>query len=173
VFVLAPVVRRPLLAVAVVFQTVPAVAFLPLFVLLFGRQLVCVAIFGVVCVLFPSLITLLAGLDNASASASDVIHTLGGGAAKSLRFVRLPAALPSLFAAVRIAVPNAVTGALVAEWLATGTGLGRIMTTAGARLDYDSIWAAAVAITAVSALGYSAVHTVERVALARFNPTGG
>ncbi|WP_116997821.1 ABC transporter permease [Desertimonas flava] len=167
-FVVTPVVRRPLLAIAVVFQTVPAVAFLPLFVLLFGRQLWCVAVFGVVCVLFPSLVTMLAGLENVSKPATDLMHALGGGRAATMRFVRLPAALPSLFAATRIAVPNAVTGALVAEWLATGTGLGRVMTTAGARLDYDSIWAAAVAVTALSAIGYSAVHSIERLTLTRF-----
>jgi hypothetical protein len=45
----------------------------PLFILVFGRQWLCVAVLGVVCVLFPSLVTLLVGLDNPPPGALDAV----------------------------------------------------------------------------------------------------
>ena len=40
------------------------------------------------------------------------------------RKVMLPSSLPALFASAQIAVPGAVIGAMLAEWLATGQGMG-------------------------------------------------
>ena len=45
----------------------------------------------------------------------------------ALRKVQFPASLPALFASARIAAPLALVGALLAEWLATGKGLGYLM----------------------------------------------
>jgi hypothetical protein len=47
--------------------------FVPLFILVFGRQWLCVAVLGVVFVLFPSLVTLLVGLDNPPPGALDAV----------------------------------------------------------------------------------------------------
>ncbi len=57
----------------------------------------------------------------------------------TLRKVQFPSALPALFASARIAAPLALVGALLAEWLATGQGLGYLMLTSSppGRLRHD------------------------------------
>ena len=92
----------------------------------------------------------------------------GGGTSQVLRKVALPAALPSLFASARIAAPAALLGALLAEWLATGKGLGALMLNSTTTSAYDTLWAAVVIITIVSIAVYGVIALVESAVLARF-----
>jgi ABC-type nitrate/sulfonate/bicarbonate transport system permease component len=85
--------------------------------------------------------------------------------------LQLPYTLPSIFASARIAAPAAVFAATVAEWLATGNGLGHVIVDSRAHSDYSGVWAAAATLTAVSLIFYSLVSWAERAALARYAPT--
>lgn len=51
----------------------------------------------------------------------------------------IPAAMPYLFAATRLTVPRALPGAMIAERLATGTGLGNLLNHWRGYLDYGTI----------------------------------
>ena len=75
--------------------------------------------------------------------------------------VRLPFAMPALFAASKIALPAAISGALLAEWLATGNGLGSLMLRASASSKFAIVWSGAVVIVIVSIAAYSLVGTIE------------
>lgn len=75
--------------------------------------------------------------------------------------MRLPFSLPTLFAATTIALPAAVGGALLAEWLATGKGLGSLMLRATTSSRFGIVWTGAVVIVAASIAGYSAVGFLE------------
>ena len=57
----------------------------------------------------------------------DLMRAYGASRRTTLRKVQFPSALPALFASLRIAAPLALIGALLAEWLATGKGLGYLM----------------------------------------------
>ena len=170
VFVLVPQTQRPLMSVAMVFQTVPTVAFVPILVLAVGRGWTTVALMGTIAVLFPSLIIVMAGLRGVSQRSLDLVTVYGASRWEVLRRVQVPAAMPAVFASLRIAVPNAFIGALMVEWLATGDGLGRLMISAGSRLDYGAIWAAVVVLTLVTAVSYTAVSVVERATLRVYAP---
>ena len=85
----------------------------------------------------------------------------GGSRVRELFGVRLPFALPALFAASKIALPAAISGALLAEWLATGTGLGSVMLRASASSKFAIVWSGAVLIVIVSIAAYSLVSVVE------------
>ena len=74
------------------------------------------------------------------------MHGYGASRITTLRKVQFPGALPALFASARIAAPLALIGALLAEWLATGQGVGYLMLTSSNQGDYDMMWASVVLV---------------------------
>jgi ABC-type nitrate/sulfonate/bicarbonate transport system permease component len=95
----------------------------------------------------------------------------GGGRPTQLRKVNVPGALPSLFAAARVSVPGAVTGALLAEWLSTGQGIGGMIQKFSASARFDELWASVALITIVTLLLYNLVQIAENIVLARMGMT--
>ena len=63
---------------------------------------------------------------------------------------------------------RAILGALLAEWLATGQGLGSIMLTAATRSKYDQLWAAVAITTILAVVAYITSDMIERAASHRF-----
>lgn len=152
-----------LMPVAMICRSVPLVAMAPIVVLMFGRDWAAVAAMGTIVVIFPALVTIVSGLRSAPATMQEVIHVYGGSRSTLLRKVMLPASLPSFFTATRVSIPGALTGALLAEWLATGDGIGYGIVQAVSRTDYDRLWASVVIVTLASLLLYSCVGVVERL----------
>lgn len=169
-FVLYRSVEQALMPVAMLLRSVPLVAMTPLLTLIFGRGLVAVSVIAGIVVFFPSLVNLVFGLRSGPAAASDLVIAYGGGPFTVLRKVALPSALPALFVSARISVPGAIIGALLAEWLATGKGLGYYMQRAQQTFDYGGVWAAVVVITVASVAIYAVVGFIEAVVLARYGP---
>jgi ABC-type nitrate/sulfonate/bicarbonate transport system permease component len=102
---------------------------------------------------------------------SDVVHVYGGSSWDVLRRVAYPTAVPSIFAAVRISVPGAITGALIAEYFTTTDSVGKAVNTSLALYQYDRLWALVVVVTLASILLYMVAQACERVVLARFGAT--
>ena len=78
--------------------------------------------------------------------------------------------VPAFFAAARIAVPATVLAATVAEWLATGTGIGNLMALAAVNSRYATLWSCVVVVTTIAAIAYGVVAIIERLVLARLAP---
>lgn len=159
---------QALMPIAITLRSVPLVAMTPLIVGVFGQNLRAVTVIAGLVTFFPTLVNVTLALNSAPAEAIDLCRAYGAGPVVMLRKVQIPIALPALFASLRIAAPLALVGALLAEWLATGQGLGYTMLTAGAQSDYPGVWARVV-ISTVYALGlYMIVGVVERAVLARY-----
>jgi ABC-type nitrate/sulfonate/bicarbonate transport system permease component len=139
----------------------------PQIILIFGRDVATVAVVAGIVVLFPALVTIVFGLHPASPQMPDVVSVYGGTRWTALRTVALPASLPSFFAAVRISVPGALTGALLVQQLATGDGIGSAIQSAYPQAQSSLVWSAVVVVTAVSLVLYNVVQIVETVVLAR------
>lgn len=167
IFLLVRPVEQALMPLMLVIQSIPLIALAPIIILIFGRDVLTVAVMGGLVVVFPALVTIVFGLRSASPYMLELIQVYGGGVGTELRKVSLPSALPALFAAVRIAVPGAITGALVVEWLATGSGVGRAIIAAVAQAKMSEVWALASIITLVSIVLYSVVSIVESAVLTR------
>jgi len=161
--VLRPSVAVALMPPSLVLQTMPLVALTPIVVLLFGRDLAAILAVTVAVVFFPAFVTLAQGLATVPRAALDVVRTYGDRPLKSLRLVSVPYALPYLFAAARLVAPRALLGAMIAEWLATGTGVGQLLNASRGTLDYGMIWATAFVSVVVAILAYQVVGIVERL----------
>ncbi|MBL7495502.1 ABC transporter permease subunit [Frankia sp. CNm7] len=169
-FVLYRPVEQSFMPIAMILRSVPLVAMTPIITLVFGRDLLGVTVIAGIVVFFPSLVNLVFGLRSTPQAASDLVLAYGGSPLTVLRKVALPSALPALFVSARIAVPGAIIGALLAEWLATGKGLGYYMQHAQQTFNYSGVWTSVVVITAVSVVIYAVVGVIETIVLARYGP---
>ncbi|GAB3665332.1 ABC transporter permease [Actinocorallia lasiicapitis] len=171
VFVLSRTAEQAFLPVAMIMRSVPLVAMTPVLTLVFGReQLATTVICGIV-VFFPALVNLVFGLRSASPQTADLIRAYGGGTWTTLRKVMIPTALPSFFTSARISAPGAMIGALLAEWLATGKGLGYRMLQDVSTFESDDLWTSVVVITLTSLIAYSLIGIAEAFVLSRYGPT--
>ena len=162
-----PAVTRTLMPVALVTQTMPLVALTPLLVLMLGRGTAVIVWITISVTFFPSFVTIAQGIIMVPRAALEVPRAYGASKWQELRLVAIPASLPYLFAAARLAVPRALLGVMIAEWLATGTGLGNLLNQSRGYLDYGMIWTVAVVSVLISIAFYQVVVFVERLTLAR------
>lgn len=163
-------VERTLMPVAMVLRSVPLVAMTPLIVLIFGRELKAITVISGIVTFFPTLVNVTLALGATPRESIDLFHAYGASPAKTLRKVQFPSALPALFASLRIAAPLALVGALLAEWLATGQGLGYKILQSGALSDYDGLWSRVVLTTLYSVVLYKLIGVIEKLVLARYAP---
>lgn len=161
-------IESALMPFATLLRSVPLIAMAPVIILIFGfKTEASVAVIGGIVVLFPALVTIAFGLKSASPQMLDVISVYGGNVFTAVRKVALPGALPSLFAAIRISVPGAVTGALLSEMLSTGDGIGSATARYAASARFTEVWACIVVVTVISLLIYTIVQVFESIALDR------
>jgi ABC-type nitrate/sulfonate/bicarbonate transport system permease component len=157
-----------LMPVAMLLRSVPLIALAPVIILIFGNgSEASVAVIGGIVVLFPALVTMVFGLKAASPEMLDVVAVYGGSTLTAVRKVALPGALPSLFAAIRISVPGAITGALLVEMLSTGDGIGFSTLQYLPQAKFADVWASVVVVTAISLALYFVVQVIETLVLAR------
>jgi ABC-type nitrate/sulfonate/bicarbonate transport system permease component len=166
--VLSKPVETAVMPVALILRAVPLIALTPIIRLLFSDELVRVAVVSGIVVLFPALVNVVQGLRSVSAQMSDVVHVYGGGPVALLVKVAFPSALPALFASVRISVPGAITGALLAEWLITGQGIGSMVVNAVGQSENNLVWACVLVVTLASLALYLVAQIVESFVLARY-----
>jgi ABC-type nitrate/sulfonate/bicarbonate transport system permease component len=167
-FSLSATVERIFMPTSMVLRSVPLIILTPLITLIFGVNLGGVSVIVTLVVFLPSLANVLFGLRGANAQYRDLISAYGGGRLMALAKVGIPSAVPATLASARLSLPAAVTGAMIAEWLATGEGLGGSIARASGEFGYDDMWASAVAITAATMLAYTAIGIIDTIVVARF-----
>jgi ABC-type nitrate/sulfonate/bicarbonate transport system permease component len=172
-FVLFKPLEFAFMPIAMLLRSVPLVAMAPVLILVLGQGKLGVAAIGAIVVLFPALVNLVLGLRSASPMALDLVRANGGSEARALLMVRLPSALPNLFASVRISVPGAIVGAMLAEWLTGFTGLGGILSTYKGSGNFGGVWAVVVVSVVTSIVGYAVAAVVESAVLAAWGPNAG
>ncbi len=166
--VLSRGVEAATMPVAMLVRTVPLVALAPIITLLFGNGFATVAVMSGIVVFFPALVTIAFGLRSVTPQMQDVVTVYGGSKQDVLRRVAYPTALPSVFAAVRISVPGAITGALIAEYFTTTDSVGKAVNTSLALYKYDQLWALVVVVTIASVILYMLAQACERIVLTRY-----
>ncbi|MEZ5826058.1 MAG: ABC transporter permease subunit [Geminicoccaceae bacterium] len=168
---LIPRVIAAFMPVALVTQTMPLVALTPLLVLILGRGTSLTLWMTISVVFFPAFVTLAQGIALVPRGAQELPLAYGASRWKEMRMVTIPASLPYLFAATRLTVPRALLGVMIAEWLATGKGLGNLLNQSRGYLDYGMIWSVAAVSVILSVVFYQIVVATERNVLGRLGMT--
>ena len=159
---LMPRFTQAFLPVALVTQSMPLVALTPLLVLLLGRGVAVTLWITISVTFFPAYVLLAQGLAQVPQAILELPRAYGARAWAELRLVAIRAALPWLFAAMRLAVPRALLGVMIAEWLATGKGLGNLLNQSRGQLDFTMIWTVALVSVLISVGLYQVVLALER-----------
>jgi NitT/TauT family transport system permease protein len=142
-------------------QIAPKVAFAPLFIIWFGytvypKILVCVLI-----VFFPVMINVLGAV---RALDPDVVRLAKSFTANRLQVfwkIEFPAAMPPLFAGLRIAATLAVIGVLVGELVGGNIGLGYLLAFAEGSGDTAKVFVTIILLTVIGIVLYGIVVAVE------------
>jgi ABC-type nitrate/sulfonate/bicarbonate transport system permease component len=163
-------VEQTFMPMAMVLRSVPLVAMTPLIVLIFGRDIRAVTVIAGIVTFFPTLVNVTLALRWTPRESMDLCRAYGASPLATLWKVQVPNALPALLASLRIAAPLSLVGALLAEWLATGKGLGYKILQSGALSDYTGLWSRVALVTLYSVLLYKLIGLAERRVLARYAP---
>lgn len=111
----------------VAFQSLPKVAIAPLIIIWIGfGDTSKVVIVAIIC-FFPMLVNNLQGLKIRDRHHFELFKSLGANHLQTFRYLRAPAALPFIFAGLKISTVFALIGAIVAEFLGSQSGIGRLL----------------------------------------------
>lgn len=108
----------------VAFQTIPSVALAPLFLQWFGYGLLSKVVMAAIIAFFPILVNVIAGLQASGRDEIQMARAFGATRLQILVKVRVPNALPYVFAGLELGVVFALVGAIVAEFVGAKAGLG-------------------------------------------------
>jgi NitT/TauT family transport system permease protein len=151
---------RPLL---VALQVVPKVALVPLFLLWFGFGMTSKVVVAAIFAYFPVALATMAGVKAAEPAHRDLAVLLGTGRLQRLLLFVLPGALPLVLTGLELGIVLATVGAVVAEYLAGGEGLGWMAVTALSQLRVDRLFGVVVLLSVLGFLLYLGVLALRRL----------
>jgi NitT/TauT family transport system permease protein len=159
----APFLQRGLLPLANLTSTVPLVAVAPIMVMWFGFEWPSKAAVVVLMTFFPMLVSTLAGLQAAGKLELELMHSYAASYPRTLLDLRLPAAMPFIFNALKVNATLALIGAIVAEFFGSPTvGLGFRISTEASRMNMALVWGAIVVAAVTGSLAYAGLVQLER-----------
>jgi NitT/TauT family transport system permease protein len=164
-------VERAFYPYAIFFQIVPIVAIAPLLVIWFGYGPRAVVAASFIVSVFPVIANGLAGLLSVDPALRALFRLYRAGPLDTLLKLRLPWALPFLFAGLRIAAGLAVIGAIVGEFVGGG-GLGVVVLSAMRQQRTDLVFAAVLYASLLGLLLFAGVNLASHLALRRWHAAG-
>lgn len=163
--------RVTILPTMVLFESVPKVALAPIIVIWCGIGLASkVAMVATVCV-FPIFMATVRGLTAVGVDYLDLMRAARARKWQMFVKVRIPFAVPHFFTGVKIAVPVAMVGAVIGEFVSAQEGLGYLILSLSNNLQTATSLAAIAMVTIWSFLLFRLVLSLESV-VGRFFPTG-
>jgi NitT/TauT family transport system permease protein len=146
----------------VAFQTMPKVAIAPLFVVWFGFGVTSKIVITATIVFFPVLANTIVGLRSAANDQVDLMTAFTASKWQTFRMVRLPHALPFVFAGLDIGIVLAVIGAIVGEFVGAQSGLGYLILQRNFSMDTAGVFAILVLLSLIGIGLHSIVKFISR-----------
>jgi len=155
--------RRGLLPIGNFVSALPIIGIAPILVMWFGFDWQSKAAVVVVMTFFPMLVNAVVGLSAAGRIELDLMHSYGASWLQTLLALRLPAAMPFLFNALKINASLALIGAIVAEFFGTPTlGMGFRISTEVGRMSLDMVWATIVVAAVAGSTFFGVLVLIEK-----------
>lgn len=154
---------RGLLPIGNMISALPIIGIAPIMVIWFGFDWHSKAAVVIVMTFFPALVNTLAGLGASGQMERDLMRTFASTHWQTLVKLRLPAAMPFIFNALKINSTLALIGAIVAEFFGTPiVGMGFRISTEVGRMNLDMVWAEIAVAALAGSLFYGALALLER-----------
>jgi NitT/TauT family transport system permease protein len=157
---------------AVILQVTPVIAIAPLLLIYLPQQtavIVCAWIVG----FFPVLANTTLGLNSVDRNLAGLFQLYGASRWQTLRYLKLPAALPYILGGLRIAGGLSLIGAVVAEIAAgtagAGSGLAYRIAESGYRLNIPRMFAALLLLSLAGIVIYALLALISHLLLRRWH----
>jgi NitT/TauT family transport system permease protein len=144
-------------------QMVPKVAIAPLFVVWFGFGSTPKVLIAFLIAFFPVVISSVVGLESPDRDLLQMLRSMGASKLDMFRKVRIPHALPSIFAGFKIAMTLSVIGAIVGEFVASNSGVGYLLLVATGSMNTALLFAGIVVLTIIGVLLFEMMELLEKV----------
>ena len=154
--------RIVLMPFLVAVNAAPKVAFAPIFVAWFGFGIGAKVAMGAFIAFFPLLIDTAAGLAGTDPDQARLFRAIRASRLQTFLKLKLPNALPFVFAGLKTAAVLAVVGAIVGEFLGGGRGLGGLIRVASSQLAIDRVFAFVLILSLIGYAAYASVAWLER-----------
>jgi NitT/TauT family transport system permease protein len=159
----SPFLKSGLLPLGNFVSALPIVGVAPIMVMWFGFDWPSKAAVVVIMTFFPMLVNTVAGLAASGAMERDLMRTYGSSYGQTLLKLRLPAAMPFIFNALKINSTLALIGAIVAEFFGSPiVGMGFRISAEVGRMNVDMVWAEIFVAALAGSLSYGLITLIER-----------
>jgi len=159
----SPFMKAGIMPVGNLVSALPIIGVAPIMVMWFGFDWPSKAVVVVIMTFFPMLVNTVAGLAAAGHMERDLMRTYASNYWQTLFKLRLPAAMPFVFNALKINSTLALIGAIVAEFFGTPiVGMGFRISAEVGRLNVDMVWAEIFVAALAGSLSYGLIALIER-----------
>jgi len=155
-------IERGVMPYIVAFQALPKVAIAPLFVVWFGFGMTSKIVIVSLLTFFPLLVNSISGFHAVDRQMLDLMRSLVATPSEVFLKVKLPHALPFIFAGLEVAIVYSLIGAIVGEFVGAKQGLGVLILEMNSVMDVAGIFSVLVVLSVVGAAMYLALAQVRR-----------
>ena len=157
------IVEKTVMPYAVAFQAIPKVALAPLFLLWFGFGMSSKIVMAAVISFFPILINVIEGLRSAEVERLRMLTVFGANKWQIFTKVRIPSAMPFIFAGLDIGLLLALLGAVVGEFIGgAGGGLGALVLQTNYNFDIPGQFAVLIVLSVMGLVFHGVVRFAQR-----------
>ena len=154
--------ERSIFPLAIAIKVTPLVAVAPVLVIMLGFGTTPKVIVAALLCFFPVLVNAMTGFRDVDPKALDFMRSVRASPWQVFWKMRVPSSLPYLFAALKVAYPLALIGAVVAEWFTGDRGLGLVIFVANSKLDTATLFAAIFVLASTGVMLNGLIYLVER-----------
>ena len=162
--------ERGLMPLFVLIKVTPAVALLPIFIIILGFGQGPKVLLAALTILYMSMVAALTGFKSPEPLAREVFTSVNASRREIFFKLTVPSSLPFLLAGMKVSLPLALIGALYAEMQASTEGIGNILIQASSLVDMTTVWATIWILAAISMILVVFVTMLEQ-RLLRWHPT--
>ncbi|MEW8287509.1 MAG: ABC transporter permease [Candidatus Thiodiazotropha endolucinida] len=148
---------------AIALKTVPIVAIAPLLIVWFGNGILPKVIVAAIISFFPVVVNATKGLRSIDAEAFDLFESMSATTSQTFFKLRVPSALPYIFAALRISSTLAVIGAIVGEFSGADRGLGFFIMISSHRLETTDMFVGIILSSFLGILFFYGIALLEKL----------
>ena len=146
---LSPLAKQVLYPPIMLLQLVPKIAVAPLFLVWLGFGIESKVVLTVLMTFFPLLIASTSGFQILDTRFLYLTKSMGASVWQTFRYLRVPAALPVIFAGIKTSATIAATAAIVAEFVGANEGLGYVLLKGTSTMDIELTFAVLVVLTII------------------------
>ena len=154
--------ERAVMPYLVAIDTMPKVAFAPLFIAWLGFDIASKVALAAFIATFPIVVSTAAGLYAASENERMLFKSIGASRMQTLVRLKLPTGLPYFFTGLKIAAVGVMAGAITGEFLGGGEGVGALIRVSASQLDTPRVFSLIIYLSFLGLALFLAVVWVQK-----------